>query len=240
MAGKRFFAWVWRINSLIVFAVGLVSFVLLIFASVSIYKDFARTRHVNDVVNVAEEQIETSTASLGMFSEIGGTDVLRASLNVQQEYARSFGSKDTSSTRNYLYFDPASQESYWLIPGYRGLIVNENEFPSPGYGESNEPPRVIVHELVDNDSNHDKRLTADDAKTIAVSDPSGKNFVRVLNNVEEFKGGRIVNGTSLVILYTSGAALRAAEIELPSNKLTRESLLKPIEAPLDGSSPAKQ
>jgi len=78
------------------------------------------------------------------------------------------------------------------------------------------------------DSNHDRRLTADDTKTIALSDPAGKNFVRVLNNVEEFKGGRIVNGTSLVILYTSGATLRAAEIELASNKLTRESILKPL------------
>jgi len=129
VSGKRFFAWVWRINALIVFALGLICTVVAIFAAASIYNDSARTRHVTGVVNVAEEQLETSAASLGSFSEIGGTEVLRAPLSVQQEYARSFGSNDVSSTRNYLYFDPASRESYWLIPGYRGLIVNENDFP---------------------------------------------------------------------------------------------------------------
>ncbi|MFC4309100.1 hypothetical protein ACFPN2_08420 [Steroidobacter flavus] len=239
MGGKRFFAWVWRINSLIVFAAGLAAIVVLIFASVSIFKEVTRTRHVRGVVNVAEDQVEGSVASLGAFIEVEGTEVLRASLDVHQEYAQSYGSKEASSIRNYLYFDPTSQESYWLIPDYRGLIVGENEYPPPQNGEANASPQVVVYELVDSDSNQDKRLTAEDTKTIAVASPTGKNFARVLSNVEEYKGGRIVNGTHLVILYTSGAALRAAEIELPSNKLTRESILTavPIEAPLRASSP---
>lgn len=242
MAGKRFFAWVWRVNSLIVFAIGLVSIVMLIFASLSIFKDLTRTRHATGVVNVAEEQIEGSITSLGSFCEVDGADVLRAPLNVHQEYARAYGSKEANSIRNYLYFNPVSQESYWLIPGYRGLIAEANEFPAQEYGETNEPPRVIVYELVDNDSNRDKRLMADDTKTIAVSDPSGKNFARILNNVEEFKGGRIVKQANLVILYTSGGTLHSAEIELPSNKLTRESLLKPVpvEDPLRASNAAQQ
>ena len=123
-------------------------------------------------VNVADEQLDRSKAQLGTFAKIAGSTVLRAPLRLEQEYGFSSGSKETSSVQNYLFYDPSSASAYWLVPGYKGLFLSTHELPEREYSKPESPVVAVVYELVDSDSTGDKRLTASDAKVVAVSNPS--------------------------------------------------------------------
>jgi hypothetical protein len=66
---------------------------------------------------------------------------------------------------------------------------------------------AVVYELVDSDSTGDKRLTASGAKIVAVSNPSGSQFTRVLNGVEEVNGTSLTTEGRILLLYTAASVL---------------------------------
>lgn len=228
MKNRQFFAVVWRINSVVILAAGVVGLFVLLFAAAAIYKEMTRTRQATGVVNIAEEQVDLAKASIGDFHLVEGTNVLRAPLYLEQEYAFGSGSKETSSTQNYLYFGLETRDAYWLIPGHRGLILETNEFPSREYGEEEKRAVVaVMYILVDEDTNGDGKLTRNDSKVIAMSDATGKQFARLLTKVEEINGAHLKNG-SLLIFFTSESTLRMAEVELATINVVRESVVKPL------------
>lgn len=227
MKRARFFALVWRLNALIILLAGTVGLLVLVYAAIVIFNDLTRTRHASGIINIAEEQIDTTRTSLGDFELVEGTPILRAPLYLHQEYAFSSGSKAASSTQNYLYFDSLSRAPYWLMPGNRGLILETKEFPSHEYGEKAEPTRVVMYLSVDSDSNGDGKLTSNDAKSIAISDPTGKRFASLLGNVEQANGAQLLND-SLLIFYTSEGSLRVAEIDLATTKLVSDAIVKTL------------
>ena len=229
MTKNRFFPLIWRINALVILAFGLAALSGLLFSAVLLYRDLTHARHAEGVLDIVEKQADTAKASLGDFHAVEGTTVLRASLNLRPDSAAGYSSKGTSPKKNYLYFDTLSHASYWLMPGNRGVILGTTELSSPS---TEQPERAtlqaIVYELVDADTNGDGKLTGDDLVTIGVSDPVGRRFVRLLSKVEHFNSAHLGKGT-LVVLYASSGKLRAAEVDLNSHKIVRESTLQPFE-----------
>jgi hypothetical protein len=82
-----------------------------------------------------------------------------------------------------------------LVPGNKGLFLSARELPEREYGKPERPVVVVIYELVEADSTGDGRLTASDVKTIAVSDPSGSHFTKVLTGVEDL--GRPLQETAV-------------------------------------------
>jgi len=89
MTRRRFFATIWRINAIAILLTSILAGGVLLFAAWQIYKETTRTRQVSNVVNVADEQLDRSKAQLGTFEKIAGTTVLRAPLQLEQEYGFS-------------------------------------------------------------------------------------------------------------------------------------------------------
>jgi hypothetical protein len=181
-------------------------------------------------MNVAEEQIDRSKVELGRFEAIAGTQTLRAPLQLQQEYGFSSGSKEATSVQNYLFYDSADGSSHWLVPGGKGLFLSARELPEREYSKPERAVVVIVYELVEADTSGDGKLTASDAKTIAVSDAVGSRFTRIRTGVEDINGTMLTSGGRVAVLYTASSILKAIEIEVDTHKVVRDAPLQTIAA----------
>lgn len=230
MTSRRFFGWVWRVNSLMILAASVLAVVLLGVFIASQLRDWFRTRQTTDVVNLVEEQVQGTRSRLGRFEQIAGTGVLRASLNVEQAYELGTISKESTSVQNYLYFEPRTQQSYWLLPGYRGLVLEDHLYPDPTYGDTSTPVVTTLFQLIDADSNGDGKLSYSDRLALAVSDPIGKQLVRVVKDVERFNGAYLMDAQTLVVLYSTRGEVRAAEVGLNPVRLLRDSEVRPAAA----------
>ena len=231
MTTRRFFAAVWRANALLILVTALLACTVLTYGAWQIYRETTRTREATGVMNVAEEQIDRSKVELGRFEAIAGTEVLRAPLELQQVYGLRSGSKEATSVQNYLFYDPADGSSHWLVPGGKGLFLSARDLPERTYTKPEQADVVVVvYDLVEADTNGDGKLTASDVKTIAVSDPIGTRFTRVLTGVEDINGTMLLKSGRLVVLYTTSSVLKAAEIEVETHKVVRDAPVQTIAA----------
>jgi hypothetical protein len=227
---RRFFALVWRANAVLLLLMTILAIAVLSYAAFEIYRNATRTRQATNVLNVADEQIDRSKVELGSFQTIAGSGILRASLQVEQEYGFGSGSKETTSIQNYLFYDPSDGSSRWLVPGNKGLFLATHELPEREYVKPEKPVVAVVYELVDADTTGDQKLTASDAKVLAVSNPSGSRFTRVLTGVQEVNGTTLTPGGRILVLYTSSATLKAAEIDAETHRIVRDAPLQPVKA----------
>jgi hypothetical protein len=228
MTSRRFFATVWRVNAIAILVTAVLACAVLAFAAWQIYKETVRTRHATGVVNVSNEEIDHSRLELGSFDDVAGTEVLRAPLQIEQSYGFGSGSKETSSVQNYLFYDPSDGSSHWLRPGNKGLFLSTRELPERKYSEPEKPVVAIVYELVEADTNGDRRLTESDDKTIAISDPIGSFFTTIIGGVEELNGTTLAKNGRVVVLYTANSTLKVAEIDVDTHKVIRDAPVRTI------------
>ena len=230
MTSRRFFGWVWRVNGLMILAASVLAVVLIGIFIATQLRDWFRTRQATDVVNLVEEQVQGTRSHLGRFEQIAGTGVLRASLNIEQAYELGTISKESTSVQNFLYFELRTQQSYWLLPGYRGLVLENHLYPDRAYDDVSTPVLAALFELIDADSNGDGKLSYSDRLTLAISDPVGKQLLRVVKDVERFNGAYLLDAQTLVVLYSTRGELRAADVGLNPVRLLRDSEVRPAAA----------
>jgi hypothetical protein len=228
VTSRRVFAFLWRVNAVLILLTAVLACVVLLFVTWQIYRETTRTRHVSAVVNVAEDQLDRSKLQLGSFEQIDGSSVLRAPLRVEQQYAFGSGSKETSSVQNYLFYDPSSRSSHWLLPGNKGLFLATHELPERRASKPERRVVAVVYELVEADTTGDKRLTASDAKVVAVSNANGLRFTRVLVGVEEVNAVTLTADARILVLYTASSTLKAAEIDVATYKIIRDAPLQTV------------
>jgi hypothetical protein len=236
VTSRKFFFLLWRVNAVVIFILGLLGSVALAVVVVLLYHEATRERQVTDVLNVTDERVADSKTKLGEFKAIAGSPVLRAELHVEQEYETgsrfSSGSKESSSTQNYLFFDPGSDSSYWLLPGFKGIIHSTTELPESDYGDTSKPMKAVFYELIERDSNEDGQLTPKDTKEIAISDPAGTRLIRALKGIESFNSVHLLpDERAAIVLYGASGQARAARIELATGKVVNDVALKPLQDP---------
>ena len=113
------------------------------------------------------------------------------------------------------------------VAGNKGLFLSLRELPERRDSRPDRPIVAVVYELVEADTTGDNRLTASDAKVVAVSTASGLRFTRVLTGVEEINGVILTADARILVLYTSASTLKAAEIDVGTYKVIRDGPLQP-------------
>lgn len=212
MKARRFFAYLWRVNAVLILFLGLLAGALLLYAGYEIYKDFIRVRHVSAVSNISAEETLEARSEIGTFEEIAGSTVLRAPLYILQSYSMGRYSKEADSIGNYLFVDPQSRAAYWLKSGMEGVILRTESLPQIACGEKPLPLVASIYVVVEEDSSQDGYLTAADKKSIAVSAPNGTGYRVVAENVDRLLSARLLAQDRLLILYEQDAKLAAAEV----------------------------
>jgi hypothetical protein len=230
MTARRFFGVLWRVNAVLILVTGVLASAVLVFAIWELFKDATR-REARNVLNVASEEIDTSTTRLGDFETVAGAHALRAPLNVEQNYAFGSGSKETTSIQNYLFYDTADGTSRWLLPGHKGLLLVTHELSDRDYTEPKKPTVGFVYEIVDTDTTGDRKLTSKDKKVVGLSDPAGRRFGRLLEGVDDVNGVVLNEKGRAVILYTTAGTLRAAEVDIQESKVVKDGALRPATQP---------
>lgn len=235
MKSRRIFHYIWRINAVIILLVGLLATISLSASAVYVILQATRTREVDSVINIANnEQVKTKT-EIGTFTPIAGSEILQAPLYLIQDYDYRAGSKESSSIQNYMFFDPNQKRSYWLRPKSEGLFLStialvQNSNPivndlilNTSNDEKPVPVVAFLYVLVDKDTNNDKRINDRDQKQIAISNAAGTSFRVLVDQVDRFNGYSTIKNNRLSVLYTSSNKLKVAEIDLRSQEIVSNS-----------------
>lgn len=212
MLTRKFFSRIWRINAIIILLAGVLATGLLCVAGVSLIASLTRPRHVDNVATTALGEAKESSAELGSFEAITGSAVLRAPLTVRNSGALG-KSYESGTTRNYLYFDPATRSTHWLCPSMDGVVLSSTLLPTTDYGATKADAVVAVHVVVNKDSNNDERLTDSDSKQIAVSAPDGTGYRVLVAQADRLNKALMLSPTRLLILYSIGSKLAAVEVD---------------------------
>lgn len=211
MNGRRFFAVVWRINALLLFVVGVLATAILCVVAVIFVKDATRTRHVDNVANVALGEVKRTDATLGNFETVNGVGVLRAPLRTTHDHDYGSGSRESVFVRNYLFYDPESRTVRWLKPSMDSLITQTWSLPNADHGRKTDHTEVFVYAITSTDTNDDGKLTELDQKRIAVSSPTGEDLRVLVDGADRVNEARLTSAGKLLVLYSVGAKLYAVE-----------------------------
>lgn len=224
MPARRVFALLWRINALIILVVGILAAAVLTMVAYYLLADLMSPRHLENVSHVASDDVHEQLSQLDEFEQVAGTDLLRARQRVRQSYPpgtiRSGGSKEAWSTRNYLYLDPNTRSSHWLVPGMDGLFLESYPLPRSDGDKQQAKARAFVHVSVARDTSGDQHLSESDSQTIAISDPDGRNYRVVVGKAEKLHTAQLLDDERLLIVYTEGGKLMAVEPRLNKNSTT--------------------
>lgn len=211
MTSRHFFATVWRINAIILLVVGLLACVVLIATSYLFFKDATRPRHADDVARIAVGGDIASRATLVSFEALPKTAVLRAPLRVTQSYSIGSGSKEASSIRNYLFYEPETRTTRWLKPSMESLIVQTWAVPEDESRESRSEWVSNVYAVVSTDSSGDAALTESDQIQIASSRPDGSGYRVLVEKADRVNEARLLATDRVLVLYSIGEKLFAVE-----------------------------
>jgi hypothetical protein len=218
MKSTKLFRTIWRINSVLILTVGLMSFGLLAYIGYELYKQKFQTRDVSEVVNVDSDAYVNSEWALGGFSRVEGTNYLMAPAFSKQNYQVSYYEKGASAVRNYLFVNAVDKSSRWLIPDNKALFLSSDRLSQGDV--SNKPMQWMKYEVIKADTNQDKRLTEKDQRAIAISSLTGEGYVELVKNIDELLGSQVQDENTLLLFYRSGQKRFVSEINLPKRQVT--------------------
>jgi hypothetical protein len=219
MDENRFFKFVWRFNGIIIMVVLVLALGAVCF---NMGKELFSARSPQVIKNVAEDPLGQEKWRLGYPQQIEGTNYIYIPLVSELEYAKphetSFskglhsygGSGDiySSPTKNILFVNTVSNQMKWLFPTNNQLITEVRLLSkSQDYGKRK--IEAIMYELVQKDTNGDKKLTADDASLIAFSMPDGSRYAEVISGADRVIDVLLVEKSVFIMFQTQGVGYSA-------------------------------
>lgn len=144
--------------------------------------------------------------TIGRFVEVDGTPFLRSGLGSERDGYSSSGRGEYGATTNVLFYDTEAREGRWLFPQAEQVVLESNELRDSSRVEA------FLYVLLESDTNDDGRLGADDAQTLALSDPGGRRLVRLSERATRFRQSvRLADGAVLV-LFDDADGVQAVEV----------------------------
>ena len=111
------------------------------------------------------------------------------------------------TAKNILFIDKQSNKSSWLFPKNSQLIEDYFSFPRIGYpppfinNNKKAESKVIFYEVIDKDTNGDGKVTAQDSKSLALSDILGKNYKVIVKDISRVITIKEAGEDMLTIVY---------------------------------------
>lgn len=201
-------------------------------------------RSSDQPANAIAANSEQAKLQLNAFEELTGAGFLIAS--VTSPYSREEYVADSSApsreqsgyTRNYLFVNLVDKSSRLLLPTNDFLILSAEKLNEKAQAKQTDTPakdspqkddnktadktadsvKWICYRVVKADTDQDKRLSANDLKTIALSDASGFNYAEIITDIQAVLH-EMRRGDSLIFIYTADGKNQIAEINLPTKQL---------------------
>lgn len=174
---------------------------------------------------------------LGNFTNVTGTDYVRASIYLDKEHSYAFSSSGSDSEiRNFLFLNVKTRESRLLLPVRDYEILSSWEL-RPGtettsainskYGSAETrdnqpevPTQWLLYLVLKTDTNQNDKFDFGDLKTAAISDYSGSGYAEVLSGILKLHYSIVVDANTLVVVYEKDGKDFSSVIDLPARKIT--------------------
>ncbi len=207
-------------------SIGLFVLVVFGYGGYQLGRYFLREPIANNSANAKTQKESKVKVSLGNFQELEGTPYLMAPANFQQKDRQNSYNKKALTIRNYLFVNANDKSTQKLVPNNDFLFLNAQEVFLER--RTDKIVKGMWYEVVKSDSNNDKRLDAQDKKTIAVSDVSGGDYTEVIDEVDRFLGSHQKNATTLLVFYELDGREYVGEISLLKRVLVENFVLPSI------------
>jgi hypothetical protein len=226
MEESKFFRFVWRFNALVLMVTGgVLAIGALAFAGHIIFKDGTREQNTRNIVNVQEENNIQEKWQLGYMSNIQGSPYVMIPLNSNKSSARSYYSKTSSYTRNYLFINSQNNDKHWLFSTNQYLIADKDLLSEEENGSDESEVRAILYKIIKSDTNNDMRLTNDDLQTVGISLPNGKGYKEILGGIDLFVGQRLIDKDTLLVVFQRKGVGFSATVNLSGFTISDETEL---------------
>jgi hypothetical protein len=227
---EAFFTWVWRINGLVVLAVGLLALVATgAIVLEGIWSSARRERH--GPVRVAGSELDGEELRLSGFEPIAGSRSLYATLLAPDEYASSpIGSSGgLRAARNVLFFDTDTRTARWLFADHDQEIADLSFLKDPpgrawdGGAASQEGQRALAL-LLEVGPVHPER-DRPPARAIAVAAPDGRGLRTIVPASEGLIGHHQTAPDTAFVFYTAEGAVRVLELDPLAREVRSDATL---------------
>ena len=217
---EKFFTFINRLNSLIIFGVLFALAALVLWGLGSSYE-----HDKSDVVTRASAPAskETLDYRLVEFTDIPGANAQMLKLAASKAKAGIDYSSYKSDTRNILFLSGDEKTGHWLFPNQDNIIHTAAPLITGAQEEQsgkNKITQALYFVYGDKDTTGDGEITQADRSKIGLSKSNGEGFTTVLSNIDQVYSVSLIGGRSISILYRIGKSLRQARYSVGT--LTKE------------------
>jgi len=221
MQRTRLFRNIWRVNAVIIFAAGALAIVVIAISGYYMLKAATHERTAASVVNTDGEQRIKQSFALRGANHISGHPWMLVPLESDQNYGQEYFSKSASAARNYAFVSQ-SAEMRWLYPHSRFLIVSASQLPRTNYGPEPEVTTLLSFNVVQKDTNGDKRMTPDDLSTLVLTRPDGTGATAILENVQRVVSQELM-GEEMLVIYEDRDGYAVASFSIKDFSLVKRA-----------------
>lgn len=201
---EKFFTFINRFNSLLIFGGLLVLAAIFLWALGSSFE-----RDKRDVVTRAGAPAskETLDYRLVEFTDIPGANAQMLKLTASKAKAGIAYSNYESDTRNILFLSGDEKAARWLFPNQHNVIHTAAQLTTAADEERpgrNKITQALYFVYADRDTNGDGEITQRDRSKIGLSKANGEGFTTVLNDIDHVYSVSLIGDRSISILYRVG------------------------------------
>ncbi|NEO85108.1 MAG: hypothetical protein F6J87_12795 [Spirulina sp. SIO3F2] len=231
MEEDKAFKWVWRFNAVVIFSTGILAIVVLLIGIFYIVRNVTRDRQISGSINVEENSEIEEQWQLGGLQTIPGTTYVLAPLYFDQQYDQSFYEKTADSIRNYLFVNSQTTLEHWLLDTNDYLVTSIDILSSEEVENGLEKQKTsgILYQLIKADTSEDNRIDYQDLKTLALSQPDGKGYTEVVEDVDTLIGHYLNPDGTLLVIYQKEETGYSVSIDLSNFTVVEETELSTVE-----------
>jgi len=239
---NRFFMWVWRINGLLLLALGLLAVMGATALVFNIGLFWSRDRPEQHLAQVAGANLTAKGFRLGEFRRIAGTQFLYAQLAPPSEYIGSGSSGGLGTARNLLFFDTVTKKAHWFLPDNDQTIRSFSFLMDPPnvncWNDDGEPckrDQKAIALLVETEAPQTTAATGG-SRTVALASQDGRDLTPIARSIGGLLGYHQPSADSVLVFYVSAGSARVLDAETATRKVRSDALLSSNEQ--DAAQPA--
>lgn len=212
---NSFFRFIWRVNSLIILAIGLLGVSLLAYGFIQnqSYKE------VSNIVNIQDNKDSKENYKLEANAQFLNDKYQVTPLVLTQDYEQSYYSKHTYSVKNYLFTDLENSKSYWLFKKNDKLILDLFRLEKNNLISTSKDTKALMYLVVKEDTNNDARLSIQDRFSLVLSTPSGKKYIELFEKLQSFVSWRFIDGLEIIVHYKKDGKYFSSNIDIEKFKI---------------------
>jgi hypothetical protein len=227
----RFFTWVWRVNGLVLLALGVVGLAGTIALIFNVGLFWSRDRPEQQLTQVAGADLGAKDLRLADFRPIAGTQFLYAALAPPSEYIGSGSSGGFGLAHNLLFFDMNSKKTHWLLPDNDQVIQSFSFFmdpPAASYtfdGEARKRDQVAIAILLELQRPRETTDATGESRSLAIASAEGRALTSIAQSIGGLLGYHQSSTESAFVFYVSDGAARVLDVNPTTRKVRSDGLL---------------